>query len=252
MPYKFTGKERDEETGLYYYGARYLDAKYSRWLSADPALSDYIPLAPVDDEAKKHNGNLPGQGGIFNLVNLQLYHYAGNNPVKYVDPDGKVINTSKLSDSQLIKYNKARSELMKTERGKIIIEKLENASIEFIIVVSDKLNNNYAPDTKTVTWDPSEFLLFAEGDILDPVTLLGHELGHALQDLEGKLPLLPTEKQREQSENENLTENEIPIAKERKNHIRDKGYNKDISVKQRYTQWSFFKDSNSTETNKNE
>ena len=43
----------------------------------------------VDDEAKKHNENLPGMGGVFNVVNLHLYHYAGNNPVKYVDPTGK-------------------------------------------------------------------------------------------------------------------------------------------------------------------
>jgi RHS repeat-associated protein len=27
IPYRFTGKERDTETGLYYYGARYLDSK---------------------------------------------------------------------------------------------------------------------------------------------------------------------------------------------------------------------------------
>ena len=81
----------DEETGLYYYGARYLDPKYSRWLSGDPALGDYIPKAPIDDEAKKHNENLPGMGGVFNVVNLHLYHYAGNNPVKYTDPDGRDI-----------------------------------------------------------------------------------------------------------------------------------------------------------------
>jgi hypothetical protein len=31
-------------------------------------------------------------GGIFNLVNLHVYHYAGNNPVKYVDPTGMWIN----------------------------------------------------------------------------------------------------------------------------------------------------------------
>ena len=88
LPFRFTGKEMDEETGLYYYGARYLDPKYSRWLSGDPALSDYIPKAPIDDEAKKHNENLPGMGGVFNVVNLHLYHYAGNNPVKYTDPTG--------------------------------------------------------------------------------------------------------------------------------------------------------------------
>jgi hypothetical protein len=33
-------------------------------------------------------------GGVFNTVNLHLYHYAGNNPVKYTDPDGKFIITA--------------------------------------------------------------------------------------------------------------------------------------------------------------
>ena len=57
---------------------------------------------PIDDEAKKHNENLPGMGGVFNVVNLHLYHYAGigqrsdselqaNNPVKYMDPTGRDI-----------------------------------------------------------------------------------------------------------------------------------------------------------------
>jgi RHS repeat-associated protein len=77
------------ETGLYYYGARYLDPRVSRWLSADPAMGEYIPSVPVNDEARRRNGNLPGQGGVFNYVNLHAYHYAGNNPVKYTDPDGR-------------------------------------------------------------------------------------------------------------------------------------------------------------------
>ncbi|MGI5107907.1 hypothetical protein H0R94_12935 [Treponema socranskii] len=81
LPYKFTAKEQDEETGLYYYGARYLDAKYSRWLSADPAVSDYV------------SGTSAGEGGIYNAVNFSLYHYAGNNPIKYTDPDGNYIET---------------------------------------------------------------------------------------------------------------------------------------------------------------
>jgi hypothetical protein len=59
------------------------------WLSADPAMGEYVPQAPINDEAKKHNQNLPGLGGVFNYVNLHAYHYAGNNPVKLTDPDGR-------------------------------------------------------------------------------------------------------------------------------------------------------------------
>jgi RHS repeat-associated protein len=83
-----TGKEQDSETGLYYYGARYLDPRAGRWLSGDPAVGEYIPSAPVNEEARKRNGSLPGMGGVFNYANLHVYHYAGNNPVKYTDPDG--------------------------------------------------------------------------------------------------------------------------------------------------------------------
>ena len=77
LPLRFTGKELDTETGLYYYGARYLDPKYSRWLSGDPAITDYMA------------GTSAGEGGVYNTVNLSVYHYAGNNPVKYTDPDGR-------------------------------------------------------------------------------------------------------------------------------------------------------------------
>ncbi len=81
-------------------GARYLDAKTSRWLSTDPALGDYIPGAPINDQVRKQNQNLPGIGGIYNYVNLHLYHYAGNNPIKYLDPDGRTPRSNKLSESR--------------------------------------------------------------------------------------------------------------------------------------------------------
>ena len=82
LPYKFTAKELDEETGLYYYGARYLDPKYSMWISTDPALGEYLGQSGK------------GEGGIYNSANLNLYHYANNNPVKYTDPDGNFVETA--------------------------------------------------------------------------------------------------------------------------------------------------------------
>jgi len=60
-----------------FYGARYLDPKTSRWISADPAMGEYT------------TGSERGQGGIYNTFNLNLYNYSNNNPIKYKDPDGE-------------------------------------------------------------------------------------------------------------------------------------------------------------------
>ncbi|ULQ59049.1 LysM peptidoglycan-binding domain-containing protein [Brucepastera parasyntrophica] len=106
IPYRFTGKEKDEETGLYYYGARYLDPKTSRWLSTDPALGAYIP------GAGGNNSQLPGMGGVYNTVNLHLYHYAGNNPVRYTDPTGR--NTERIT----VKEGDSMSELLAAHNDK--------------------------------------------------------------------------------------------------------------------------------------
>ncbi|MBN1500306.1 MAG: hypothetical protein JW982_09125 [Spirochaetes bacterium] len=91
LPYKFTGAEKDTETGLYYHGHRYRDARLSVWLSPDPAIStgEYFPLPPVDGDAKQYNDNLPGVGGVFNPINMNAYHYAAQNPLRFVDPDGR-------------------------------------------------------------------------------------------------------------------------------------------------------------------
>ena len=74
IPFRFTSKELDRETGLYYYGARYYEPKVSRWMSADPAGFALIN---------------PNQGGYSVIEASNWYSYVSNNPVKYVDPTGE-------------------------------------------------------------------------------------------------------------------------------------------------------------------
>ena len=62
-PYLFNGKELDEETGLYYYGARYYDPKMSVWYSTD-AMQEKYPW-------------------------VTTYGYCMNNPVKFKEPFGE-------------------------------------------------------------------------------------------------------------------------------------------------------------------
>ncbi len=92
ITYKFSGKEMDPETGLYYYGARYLNPVTGLWMSADPAMGLYLPVAPVSADARRHNQSLPGMGGLFNPVNLVSYAFAGDNPAKYSDPSGSIVD----------------------------------------------------------------------------------------------------------------------------------------------------------------
>lgn len=50
MPYLFSAKEFDEETGMYYYGTRYYDPRMILWISVEPLLS-YDPM-------KEPNGDI--------------------------------------------------------------------------------------------------------------------------------------------------------------------------------------------------
>jgi RHS repeat-associated protein len=70
--YKFTGKERDAETGNDNFGARYYASNFGRWLSADwSAIPAPVPYADLT-----------------NPQTLNLYQYVKNDPESFTDPDG--------------------------------------------------------------------------------------------------------------------------------------------------------------------
>ena len=76
-PYKFNAKELDCESGYYYYSARYYDPWMARFLSVDPAASKYPGWSP--------------------------YAYVMNNPLKYVDPTGAVVEPVGKKEREYLK-----------------------------------------------------------------------------------------------------------------------------------------------------
>ena len=63
LPYKFNGKQFDEETGLYYYGARYMNPITSLWYGVDPMAEKYMTIG--------------------------AYVYCVSNPIRFLDLIGK-------------------------------------------------------------------------------------------------------------------------------------------------------------------
>ena len=132
----FTGKEKDEETGYGYFGARYMDHELmAMWLSVDPMANKYPSLSP--------------------------YNYCAWNPVKLVDPDGRQLWKPEILEDGTINYLAEKGDnaetlqkqygLSKTEAqklyGKLSSEgKISGKDVADITDVhSDilKYNNNY-------------------------------------------------------------------------------------------------------------
>ena len=116
-PYLFNAKEFDEETGMYYYGARYYDPRLSLWMSCDP-MEENTPF-------------------------YSTYSYCLNNPILLINPDGAypIITitrqkTGRTTWQRIIGYTgKKRDIITRVNLYKVIVRDTEdkNYHIEFSV-----------------------------------------------------------------------------------------------------------------------
>jgi RHS repeat-associated protein len=158
---KFTGYERDAETDLDFAQARMYHKNHGRFTSPDPIF--------LTKERMKH----PEM--------LNLYVYVGNNPLIYVDPDGRDIkvskyarefymeNLEKATPSFNVKLNKSGKVQIVDENGKTLSKKelkelggkLDGKEKELFNAITDKKHHVSITATKN---DPTIFLDQAKGD----------------------------------------------------------------------------------------
>ena len=186
QPYKYNGKEYDAKKGLnwYDYGARWYDAAMGRFTAVDPMAKKYYNASP--------------------------YSYCLNNPVKYVDPDGRkiVIGTfwqrlgkwlgiksdfiAKVS-KQFAENNAASAEI------RAIYKELEESDLVFYVLPLSEADNpslgdQVIPDQAiafgksqgaTMYFDP-DAQKRTDGGERNPRIALAHEMGHFKDLMEGK------------------------------------------------------------------
>ena len=119
-PYLFNAKEFDEETGLYYYGARYYDPRLSLWISTDPLQEKY--------------------------PHINSYCYTANNPILFVDPDGKAIVKGAVA---AFKYAKRIWSVYK-KTGKLTPSNLKKAGLDEFLDIAGDIQTIFTGDATTL------------------------------------------------------------------------------------------------------
>ena len=185
-PYLFNGKEYDEETGRYYYGARYYDPRVSLWIGVDPLAGKYPSMSP--------------------------YNYCATNPLLYIDPNGKDIVIHYLDENgKKSTYNYAPgsgyigdnsfvekkvdylNKIYATDKGKRKIAKLSGNQFHLDIKETTNVkNNNYVGSWDTGIKNQGLITAASEGGTLtegfsytDAFEAFAHEIQHAFDDSRG-------------------------------------------------------------------
>ena len=156
--FTFTGKEKDEETGYYYFGARNYLPALSIWGAVDPLADKYIYNSP--------------------------YVYCDGNPIKYIDPNGKRIVFAKGTTLiQKQQFYKAIRYLNQNQCGGRYGQLKRSKRTYTIRIFDGNENVQFDRNNLEISWSPTLGLdTEHDGVILSPTTLLNHEMTHATHE----------------------------------------------------------------------
>ena len=129
---------------------------HATWLSVDPLSDKYPHISP--------------------------YAYCGNNPMKFVDPDGKKVFFAKNVSISFKNDFRIAVEYMNKHKISGMLYQLEKSPQTYYIAEGEHLEGSYyARGTRTITWSSLTGLRTNNGYKMSPIEILNHEIDHALQ-----------------------------------------------------------------------
>lgn len=172
---RFTSKERDNETGLDYFLARYYSNGQGRFLSPDEFTGGPDELFVFAEAA---SANPTFYADIANPQSLNKYQYTYNNPLRYTDPDGhcpdciQFIQLLNPYKRQEVKENLQKVGTFTKEAGKGLAKSGANALLEM-----GNLGNAVVGDKPYTLYQPSNEIQSGAMDTGDKMLLIGALLG---------------------------------------------------------------------------
>ncbi|WP_418236193.1 RHS repeat domain-containing protein [Coprobacter fastidiosus] len=155
QPYKFNGKELDLFHGLnwYDYLARGMDPAAGRFTAIDPLCEKYFALSP--------------------------YIFCANNPVNYIDPDGKIIKIANNRVNALTYFAKIAATNIGSTRMNDLIRSTQTYTAKSVFLTK---NSEYDVSSNTIYYVNDSWYSDIDGGSPSEYALLGHELDHAWRE----------------------------------------------------------------------